>query len=72
MPQDASSLAAYIDHTLLAADASQASIRLLCDEARQYGFKSVCVNSANVPLAAECLAGASSLVCDSTVQPASR
>ena len=63
MPQDASSLAAYIDHTLLAADASQASIRLLCDEARQYGFKSVCVNSANVPLAAECLAGAPSLVC---------
>ena len=48
---------------LLAADASQASIRQLCDEARTYGFKSVCVNSANVPLAVECLAGAPSLVC---------
>lgn len=63
MPQDTTSLAAYIDHTLLAADAPQASIRQLCDEARTYGFKSVCVNSANVPLAAKCLAGAPSLVC---------
>lgn len=63
MPQDISPLAAYIDHTLLAADTSQASIRQLCDEARAYGFKSVCVNSANVPLAAECLRGASPLVC---------
>lgn len=63
MPQNTSPLAAYIDHTLLAADASQASIRQLCDEAREHGFKSVCVNSANVPLAAECLRGAAPLVC---------
>ena len=63
MPSAISSLAAYIDHTLLAADASQASIRQLCEEARAYGFKSVCVNSANVPLAVECLDGTASLVC---------
>ncbi|MDR6579922.1 MULTISPECIES: deoxyribose-phosphate aldolase [Pseudomonas] len=63
MPQAPLSLAAYIDHTLLTADASQASLRQLCDEARLYGFKSVCVNSANVPLAAECLRGSAALVC---------
>lgn len=63
MPTDPLPLAAYIDHTLLAADASQASIRQLCDEAREHGFKSVCVNSANVPLAAECLRNAAPLVC---------
>ena len=63
MPQAPLSLAAYIDHTLLAADASQASLRQLCDEARLYGFKSVCVNSANVPLVAECLRGSPALVC---------
>eukprot|EP01132_Coremiostelium_polycephalum_P017116 gene17116-20525_t len=63
MPTDPLPLAAYIDHTLLAADASQASIRQLCAEAREHGFKSVCVNSANVPLAAECLRDAAPLVC---------
>ncbi|WPP01151.1 deoxyribose-phosphate aldolase [Pseudomonas sp. HR96] len=55
--------AAYIDHTVLAADASQASVRRLCEEAIELGFKSVCVNSANVPLAAECLRGQAPLVC---------
>ena len=63
MPATASKFAAYIDHTLLAADASQAAVRKLCEEAIEHGFKSVCVNSANVPLAAECLRDASPLVC---------
>jgi deoxyribose-phosphate aldolase len=63
MPISPSDLAAYIDHTLLAADASQASIRRLCAEAVSHGFKTVCVNSAQVPLAASCLAGAAPLVC---------
>jgi deoxyribose-phosphate aldolase len=37
-------LAKYIDHTLLKPDATAADIDELCDEAKQYGFASVCVN----------------------------
>jgi len=33
-----------VDHTLLRADATAADIRQLCQEARKYGFASVCVN----------------------------
>jgi len=49
-------LAKYIDHTLLAADASREQIATLCREAQQHGFYSVCVNSGQVPHAAQCLA----------------
>lgn len=35
----------YFDHTLLKADARQSQIDTLCQEAREYGFYSVCVNS---------------------------
>jgi len=38
-------LALYIDHTLLAANASESKIDQLCKEAYQYHFASVCVNS---------------------------
>lgn len=47
----------YIDHTLLKPDASSEQIRRLCDEAREFHFHSVCVNSSNVSLAAELLKG---------------
>jgi deoxyribose-phosphate aldolase len=47
-PADAASLARYIDHTLLKADATREELNKLCDEARQYHFFSVCVNSSNV------------------------
>jgi deoxyribose-phosphate aldolase len=33
------------DHTLLKADATSAQIDKICDEAKQYNFASVCVNS---------------------------
>ncbi|WP_426114204.1 deoxyribose-phosphate aldolase [Pseudomonas sp. DSP3-2-2] len=56
-------LAKYIDHTLLAADASRAQIATLCQEAKDHGFYSVCVNSGQVPYAAQLLAGASVIVC---------
>jgi len=56
-------LAKYIDHTLLAADASRAQIATLCQEARDHGFYSVCVNSGQVPYAAQLLTGASVKVC---------
>lgn len=53
----------YIDHTLLKADATQAQIETLCEEAKQYDFASVCVNSYWVPLCAEKLAGSDVKVC---------
>ena len=47
----------YIDHTLLKPEASEEQILKLCDEALEYDFYSVCVNSCYVPLAVEKLAG---------------
>ena len=51
------SIARLIDHTLLKPDASRADITKLCEEARRFGFASVCVNPWYVPLAAELLHG---------------
>ena len=56
-------LAKYIDYTLLKATATPADIEKLCQEARQYGFFSVCVNSSYVPLAAHLLKGTDVKVC---------
>ncbi|MCD7863122.1 MAG: deoxyribose-phosphate aldolase [Lachnospiraceae bacterium] len=33
------------DHTILKADAAEADVRKICDEAKEYDFMSVCVNS---------------------------
>ena len=56
-------LAKYIDYTLLKATATPAQIETLCQEARQYGFFSVCVNSGYVPLVAQSLKGSEVQVC---------
>ncbi|QJI11822.1 deoxyribose-phosphate aldolase [Pseudomonas sp. ADAK22] len=56
-------LAKYIDHTLLAPDASREQIRTLCEEAMQHGFYSVCLNSAQLPYAAKCLTDNNVLIC---------
>lgn len=53
----------YIDHTLLKADATSEMIVKLCEEAKEYRFASVCVNSAYVPLAAKLLNGTDTKVC---------
>lgn len=53
----------YIDHTLLKADASEDQIKTLCEEARQYDFASVCVNSYWVALCAQQLQGTDVKVC---------
>lgn len=53
----------YIDHTLLAPAATEAAVKQLCAEAREYGFMSVCVNPCHVALCAKELAGSESLVC---------
>lgn len=47
-PAVAKSLAGYIDHTLLKPEATQEELKTLCDEAKKYSFKSVCVNPNNV------------------------
>lgn len=54
---DVHSAARIIDHTLLRADATRKDLEQLCDEARQFGFWSVCVNPAYVPLAVTRLRG---------------
>lgn len=52
-----------IDHTLLKANATRAQIEKLCDEALEYHFASVCVNTCWVPLAHEKLAGSDVKTC---------
>lgn len=56
-------LAAMIDHTILAPNASEADVRRLCAEAREHGFASVCANPVWAPVLAEELDGASALPC---------
>ncbi|HVE86197.1 MAG TPA: deoxyribose-phosphate aldolase [Myxococcales bacterium] len=50
-------IAPYIDHTLLKPDATREDVVKLSEEARQYGFATVCVNSSHVGTAARVLAG---------------
>ncbi len=50
-------LAPLIDHTLLKPDATREMLTQLCEEARLYGFASVCVNAANVRYCKELLRG---------------
>jgi len=50
-------VARRIDHTLLKPESTREQVIKLCEEARQYGFYSVCVNSSNVELCAELLRG---------------
>ena len=56
-------LGQYIDHTLLAADATAADIDELCKEAMEYGFASVCINPTWVKRAAANLRGSEVRVC---------
>ncbi|HLP61458.1 MAG TPA: deoxyribose-phosphate aldolase [Candidatus Deferrimicrobium sp.] len=55
-------MAVMIDHTLLKPDATKDQLIKVCEEAKQYNFATVCVNSANIPLVAQQLKG-------STVKP---
>jgi deoxyribose-phosphate aldolase len=57
------SISNYIDHTLLKPTASKTDIQVLCDEAKQYRFYSVCVNSYYVALAKHLLNRSSVKVC---------
>ena len=57
------SIAKYIDHTLLKADATEEEIEKLCREADENHFASVCVNSCWVKKASELLRDSSVKVC---------
>lgn len=54
-------IAQYIDHTLLKPEATREEVLKLCDEAKKYGFATVCVNSINVGTAARALHGSNVL-----------
>lgn len=53
----------FIDHTLLKQNAVKEDFIKLCEEAKQYQFKTVCVNGSRVPLVAELLKGSGVGVC---------
>lgn len=53
----------YIDHTLLKPEATQAQIEVLCNEAREYDFMSVCVNPSQIELCKKLLEGSDVVVC---------
>ena len=53
----------YIDHTLLKADATEKDIKLLCNEAKEHEFFSVCINPCFVKYANKCLKGSNVKVC---------
>jgi len=50
-------VASYIDHTLLGADATDAEIQELCLEAKEYNFKTVCINPFWIDYAKDLLLG---------------
>jgi deoxyribose-phosphate aldolase len=56
-------VARLIDHTLLRPEATRDDIERLCDEARKYGFMSVCVNPTYVRQAKDALRGTPVKVC---------
>lgn len=56
-------LAKYIDHTVLKPDTTADEIDVICDEALEYGFASVCINPTWVKRSAERLRGSEVKVC---------
>lgn len=60
LPED---IARFIDHTILKADATEEMIRKVVEEAREFEFRSVCVNPCWVKLVADGLRGTRVLTC---------
>ncbi|MCP4572693.1 MAG: deoxyribose-phosphate aldolase [bacterium] len=60
IPED---VARYIDHTILKADATIAMVDKIIAEAREFGFRSVCVNPCWVKRVADGLRGTDVLTC---------
>ena len=56
-------IAKMIDHTILKAFATTEDVKVLCKEAKEYNFFSVCINPANIELAKKELEGSDVKVC---------
>ena len=56
-------LASMIDHTLLKPEATRADVLRICEEAKQYKFASVCVNSCYAETVSQALKGSSVATC---------
>ncbi|MFP4362547.1 MAG: deoxyribose-phosphate aldolase [Spirochaetia bacterium] len=56
-------VASMIDHTALKAVTTLADVKKLCDEAKEHGFASVCVNPAYISFVANELKGSNVLTC---------
>ncbi|MDW7673753.1 MAG: deoxyribose-phosphate aldolase [Bacillota bacterium] len=61
--EQANQLAQLVDHTLLKPEATEQQIRILCQQALQYNFASVCVNPSHVKMAASSLQGSQVATC---------
>lgn len=55
--KEVSNINKYIEHTNLKATATEEDILKLCNEAKEYNFRGVCVNPSFVPLVSNNLAG---------------
>lgn len=55
--------AKFIDHTQLKTESTREQIDKIINEAKEYGFKSICVNPTHVKYSAEQLKGTDVLVC---------
>lgn len=56
-------IAQLIDHTALRPDTTGIQIKVLCEEAREYHFYSVCINSSFIPLAKTFLVNSGVKIC---------
>ena len=61
--QDRKTIASMIDHTVLKAAATKEQVLKCCQEAKEYGFASVCTNPCYTALVAEELRGSNVKVC---------
>lgn len=55
--------AEFIDHTLLKPDATDAAVKEVCRQAREYKFASVCINPSHIAMVARELSGSGVKVC---------
>jgi deoxyribose-phosphate aldolase len=56
-------IAGWIDHTLLKPEATASQIRVLCQEAMEHHFATVCINPVYIPLACGILRDAKENIC---------
>ena len=56
-------LAKMIDHTVLKADTKRSKVKEICEEALEYGFYAICINSVHVSYAAELLKDSDVKIC---------